>query len=738
MVENETSSVEYALSTSTGPFAIPFYFLENGHIVAELYTLSSGEYVQTILTLDTDYTLSGAGNENGGTLTLNAARSGSTLLIYRDPEATQLTSYVATGKFPATSHERALDKLTMLIQKFSWWWDRLALKKPNIFASYYDARQNRISNLVDPELGQDAVTRKWALTEISKVVTASSVDMGSLANTDSEALGDALIGVKQPYTGAVARTQHDKNAEYVSVMDFGAKGDGVTDDSVAIQIAANTGAIYFPPGNYLVSKDITISSTNDCVIKGFSRANTSITYTGTGTLFTAKFTNSIRFVQVSDIRVMTTTLAKATAFYFEWPEDFEHGLVQRGSFFNVSIRGVNEYEQGFNTCVHMHQGDNINFINCEFKGAGGSTTVTQAYNTRCAIGVNITGRFSPVEYRFIACYIGSFDVGIKVEDTAEGIYLTDCILICVKIGVNWQTGKWSDNWPVNPGGNASGRPLLSISKTHFNYYQYGVYTSGVVSIHESDLLLYHNDNGTQNGIALAHGNGTEVFINNIESWGFNSNYYTDGVVFYEFITYSGATNIRGVSGANNSYRYVVENRAGCTNNIFREITRRVTGGNFVNNTLINDVSGGLVDIGIRGGFFYSTANQTVPSGSSAPTTVNFGARDYDPVSLWPGSGGEITMPAGVSRIRITGGVLLDSATTASYRELRFTINGNPARGLGQQSTTSVAGKGTYMNIASGVILVTPGDTIRMVVGHDDGATRSLISNYCWMQVEIIG
>lgn len=49
--------------------------------------------------------------------------------------------------------------------------------------------------------------------------------------------GDALLAVKQPYTGAVARTQHDKNKESVSVMDFGAKGDGVTDDSAAFNAA---------------------------------------------------------------------------------------------------------------------------------------------------------------------------------------------------------------------------------------------------------------------------------------------------------------------------------------------------------------------------------------------------------------------------------------------------------------------------------------------------------------------
>lgn len=516
---------------------------------------------------------------------------------------------------------------------------------------------------------------------------------------------------------------------------FGAKGDGVTDDSAAIQAAANTGSLYFTPGNYLVTKEITINTTKDCVISGSSRADTSITYSGNGTLFTAKFSNSIRFVQVSDIRILSSTLATATAFYFEWPEDFEHGLVQRGSFFNVSIRGVDEYENGFNSCVHMHQGDNVNFINCEFKGAGGSTTVTQAYNTRCAIGVNITGRYSPVEYRFSDCYFGSFYQGIKVEDTAEGIYVSNCILLNVRHAIYWVTGLWSPNWPDNPGSSAAGRPFLSIHNSHLSFYEYGVYTSGVICIHETDILTYHHQSSTQNGISFAHGNATEVSIVGCESWGFNTTYYVDAIDFYENVTYSKVRDLRFVAAANNSARYAVQLRPGCTNNDIYGVLRRKSGGTFVNSVTINDLPGGLNNIGIRGGLFYATATQSVSSGLS--TVVNYGARDYDPDNLWPGSGGNITIPAGVSRIRISGAILLDTATTASTRELFFLNNGSSSRGMGQQSVTSVVGKGTYMNITSAVILVTPGDIITMNVRHDDGQTRALQANLTWMQIEII-
>lgn len=74
-----------------------------------------------------------------------------------------------------------------------------------------------------------------------------SAFIANLANATDAALGDNLVGVKQPVTGSVARTQHKKNADFLSVMDFGALGDGVADDTASIVAATAVGIPVFVP-----------------------------------------------------------------------------------------------------------------------------------------------------------------------------------------------------------------------------------------------------------------------------------------------------------------------------------------------------------------------------------------------------------------------------------------------------------------------------------------------------------
>lgn len=81
-------------------------------------------------------------------------------------------------------------------------------------------------------------------------------------------------------TDGATRTVQDRLEDRVSVYDFGAKGDGITDDTEAIQRAADSGlTVYFPAGTYIVSDTITIS-TPRTVLVGAGMYSTIIQRTG--------------------------------------------------------------------------------------------------------------------------------------------------------------------------------------------------------------------------------------------------------------------------------------------------------------------------------------------------------------------------------------------------------------------------------------------------------------------------
>lgn len=108
----------------------------------------------------------------------------------------------------------------------------------------------------------DVTIRTWDY--IGGSVVASDLAQ-NLANTTDNTKGDALVGFRQSkasgfLTGAVARTVNDKLQEIVSIMDFGAVPDGVTDNSDAINAALDYagqnggGAVYIPDGIFGITR----------------------------------------------------------------------------------------------------------------------------------------------------------------------------------------------------------------------------------------------------------------------------------------------------------------------------------------------------------------------------------------------------------------------------------------------------------------------------------------------------
>ena len=262
-VADNTSRNQYTATSGQTVFAYTFEIVDKGDIVV----LKNG----TTLSEGTNYTVSNVGNDSGGNVTLTVgATTGDVLTLYRDMPYSRTQNYTNSGDFLASEVNSDFDNL----------W--LAGEQTNRSFSQSIRKPITDSESISMELPA-AASRSGKLlsfTSDGAVSVATSATNGTVAN---------LVTYSPPFTGAVDTTVEAKLSESVSVKDFGAVGDGVTDDTDAIQAAINSSSsvIRIPEGDYKITDKngaygILISATNKTIIgDGLEVAN--LIYTSSAT-----------------------------------------------------------------------------------------------------------------------------------------------------------------------------------------------------------------------------------------------------------------------------------------------------------------------------------------------------------------------------------------------------------------------------------------------------------------------
>jgi hypothetical protein len=156
-----------------------------------------------------------------------------------------------------------------------------------------------------------AIVKISELPDADTPLSASDV-VPALQNGVTRKAAINQFGYLPPGSGAVTRTIQAKVQETISVKDFGAVGDGVADDTAAIQTAINSAAnkaIFFPAGTYRTTGPLYPASNSkfigeDGATGAFSSFVSTITYDPPA---------AIKSTLAADINTTVTTIDLADA-----------------------------------------------------------------------------------------------------------------------------------------------------------------------------------------------------------------------------------------------------------------------------------------------------------------------------------------------------------------------------------------------------------------------------------------
>ncbi len=265
-IPDVTPIVRYVANGTQDTFSFPFpiFASEDLSIALNGAQQSSG------------FTINGAGNTAGGSVTFDTAPAVDTVItLARDLPIERTTDYLEGGDFSAASINTELDYLIAALQQVN--------RENDAMLRYGDHETPANVTLPDRTIRSN----KALGFDGNGNPVAVSLE-GSMAAPDFTASG----------TGAATRTSHDKFSDLISIKDFGAVGDGLTDDTNAIINAlAAADSVFIPEGEYLVTATIRLTARQSLIGTG----QTSVLKANTNTFSVIEIVED--HVKLADFRI---------------------------------------------------------------------------------------------------------------------------------------------------------------------------------------------------------------------------------------------------------------------------------------------------------------------------------------------------------------------------------------------------------------------------------------------------
>lgn len=242
---------------------------------------------------------------------------------------------------------------------------------PNQMGANIDMNTYSVINLGAPA-NATAAARLQDISDSDATGAASAILRAELLLA-SDTTGGQIVGFKQSGTGAViSRKIQDKLRETISIKDFGAIGDGVTDDTAAITsfFTASSGKYCFlPPGSYKVTSLLTHALTN-CSFVGVP-GQTIITGDFGRSILKLLDISNVHFYGIKFVSTFVTAVASEPCGVVLQNEN----SIYNSSFINCSFSAPNAETQGLgiytnSVVTSVNTIDGLTIQDCLFEDIG--------------------------------------------------------------------------------------------------------------------------------------------------------------------------------------------------------------------------------------------------------------------------------------------------------------------------------------------------------------------------------
>ena len=360
--------------------------------------------------------------------------------------------------------------------------------------------------------GTAPITSSGGNTPAIGISAATTSAAGSMSAADKTKLDSLQTNFIPGWANSTNRTINTRLQDTVNAADFGATGNGTTNDTTALQYAINYVVqnpgkeLVINPGIYNVTSTITatldakyeqlhIKGGGNVIIK-FNPQDSNqhcLKVDIDSNQYASDVSTGAPRVSISNIEFAYdgSTNGIGQAIRLEG-SNVAGRHTQRCVIHNCQFVPYDDLGKVFSVGVYVYDLHEVAFDNCSFYQDNNQTG--DQVNTGVQIDSSGAGA-SPAHYYFSNSTFLYGNAGIRVERHTEGLYINNCGFVACENGIEYLAITDSYENALEPG--------LQITNSHFNTNtnqsvgngNYGVRTRGVVDILMANNLFYSGKNG---------------------------------------------------------------------------------------------------------------------------------------------------------------------------------------------------------------------------------------------------